>query len=266
MKTKTHYFSLLFFVVPLLVLAQDYRRQFQNDICGCMEAKASEHKYGTNPTLLFQLCYQEKLPDYVPNIEAEITATEQREIYAEGQKIRKELKESFISELIGTCDFYYQGVETERENTLIGLKSIAENIHYIDMVNQAVAMQPTAGNYIKRGQVYFGQENYMKAKADFQKASEINEHDSGAKLMLAWAHEKTQNYTAAMRILKALNEKQPGQNFEVLIQIVNRKMGGKGTIRLPSEVPSIKKGENKKEVTKGEKKKDDLKKLFKLDN
>lgn len=255
MQIKKSYFSLFVVLVPFLMQAQNYKQQFQKDICECMEAKAAENKLGKNPTLLYQVCFQEKLPTYVSDIDAEITATEPREMYAEGQRIRRALKRSFVSELIGSCDFYYQGVEAERDNTLVGLKKIAENTQYFDLVNQAVAMQPTADNYIKRGQVYFGQEKYSSAKTDFQKAIESNENDAGAKLMLAWVYEKTQKYSSAKEVLVALEEKQSTQKVQVLLEIINRKQGGKGAITLPSEVPSIKKSE----------KKDDLKKLFKLD-
>lgn len=258
MQTKNLFYSVILGVLPFLMNAQDYKLQFQNDICDCMVQKAEENKMGKNPMLLYQLCFQEKLPTYVPNIDAEITATEQREIYAEGQRIREELKFSFYSELIGTCDFYYQEVEATRETNFSTLKKIGENSDYYNLVNQALAMQPTASNYVKRGQVYFGKENFLKAKADLSKALTINENERGAKILLAWTYEKMNKYASAIELLETLDDQKRNQEIQLLIAIQQRKMGGKLPIVKPStthsDVPS-----------KAPEKKDDLKKLFKLD-
>ncbi|MFK7832478.1 MAG: tetratricopeptide repeat protein [Winogradskyella sp.] len=276
------------------VNAQTYKTEFRADMCACLEQESLKRTLTNNA---IKICLRETLPEYATQIDAQIIEPDLNKKFQKGQIARKDLLIAMYSELIYTCDVYYQHIDFQRTSKkLIAQENTKEND--LDKYDQVVALRPNAAAYFMRAEVHFKLGNIKAAEADLIKSLELNPKRENAKatrnelLSLAWVYEEQKRYTEAIALydkiyfgdldtkvaqLRALADKKAGNTItnktrlgEVELQNEIQKMSSaqtrrKGTLDKTVKKPSKKKNTNNSKVKKN-KDTTALRKLFKIGN
>ena len=221
---------------------QAYKEKFKADICNCLSTEVESRRQIRNA---FDACFNKNLPTYATLIDASVEEETPALKYQKGQLLRVELKRAFLSELVYSCDLYFQEIESERQRQLATGRS-RTYASDLEKLNQAVAMQPLPQAYIQRAKTHFFLGNLKDAEADLRKSLEVNPYGQQGvysrkeKLLLAWVLEEQKRYAEAVTLYE---ESYAGNfDFDVLMlrAVAHKKAGGTQTKALPSKPTTTK--------------------------
>jgi|GEM_PF-3606613 len=201
-----------------LVSGQAYKEKFKQQVCDCMDASTQPVK----AEFLFQNCFQKILPKYVAQIDAEIDRGATENEYIQGQKIRLKLIEDFRIELIQSCDTYFTILDDAKKVKIKEDFTEGDSLK-LEKMNQAVALQPHAMNYLARGTMLLHYGRLDEAESDIKKSIEMNAFVMQAQLLLALVQENQGQYKEAITTYDTILKTLPSQDLKILREIVVRK-------------------------------------------
>ncbi|WP_178989059.1 tetratricopeptide repeat protein [Winogradskyella schleiferi] len=185
-----------------IVNAQSYKSAFRTDICACLEEESLKRTLTDNG---FKACLQETLPKYATQIDAQIVEEDIDKKFYKGQLARKDLLVAMQTELIYSCDVYYEHIYFIRNSKkLIARENTKESD--LEKYDQMVALRPNAMAYFMRAKVQFNLGNIKETEADINKSLELNANKNNAKstrhelLLLAWVYEEQERYAEAIAL------------------------------------------------------------------
>ncbi|MUU78298.1 tetratricopeptide repeat protein [Winogradskyella endarachnes] len=277
---------ILLIISVLSANSQSYKKAFRDDMCQCIELVSQKRSLTNN---VLKTCYVEILPNYADLIDATITEEDINKKFIEGQLARKDLLTAMYSELIYTCDTYYNFIDFQRTNSALVLRENASESE-LKRYNQWVALKPNFTTYYMRACVHFTLKNLKEAEADINKSLALNPNKKSAKItrkeleLLAWVYEEQERFKEAVAIYDSIYLGDFDTNVAQLRALANRKSGGTMSQILKEEITSNKvlgqkentntqknqkvltSNKSKSETTIKSKKKDTaaLRKLFKI--
>lgn len=220
-----------FIVIIISVLSansQSYKNAFRDDICKCLDM-VSQKRSLTNNTL--KACYIEILPDYADLIDASIVEEDINKKFIKGQLARKDLLTAMYTELIYTCDVYYNYVNLQRTNSALVLRKDASESE-LKRYNQWVALKPNFTTYYMRACVHFKLKNLKEAEDDIHKSIALNPNKKSVKItrneleLLAWIYEEQERFKEAVAICDSIYLGDLDTKVAQLRALANRKSGG----------------------------------------
>lgn len=232
--------------------AQFNKDAFRTEICQCLEQEKLRLRLNENT---YNKCFQEILPNYATQIDAEIEEADANKRYSLGQMARRDLMLAFKYELIYTCEIYYEFVESLRvAKKLLAQENTKESD--LEQQNKEVAMRPNAMSYLRRAQLHFRLNNLKAAEADVKKSLEVNPYSDNVKstrkesMLLAWVYEEQGHYAKAIELYDSINLGVYDTDVAILRAIVDKKSGG-----TMANIPAVSK-ESKSDTSKNSKTRD----------
>nr|WP_321222396.1 hypothetical protein [uncultured Psychroserpens sp.] len=208
--------------------SQSYKSGFRADMCDCLTLESQKRKLTDNA---FKACYRETLSKYAVQIDALIIEEDENKKFLLGQLARKNLILAMQTELVYTCDSYYNHLESEKlSKKLIAQEHAKEN--QLDASNQLVAMSPTSYAYFNRAQIHYNLAHYDKAAADLKSCYEVNPNKDNVKsrrhelLLMALIHEENNNYNEAIALYDLAYFGELDFEVAILRAIADRNNGG----------------------------------------
>ena len=181
---------------------QSYKEGFRSDMCDCLTEESLKRKLTENA---FKACLRETLPKYATQIDAEIIEEDIDKKYLKGQLARRDLLVAMQSELIYSCEVYYNHLDYDRTSIKLITRENAKESE-LERYNQMVALSPNAMAYFMRAQLQFNLGNIKEAEADIKKSMELNPNNENIPamrrelLLLAWVYEEQERYSEAVAI------------------------------------------------------------------
>ena len=271
----------------LSVNAQSYKSAFRADMCDCLETESLKRTLTENA---FKACLRETLPKYAKQIDAQIVEEDINQKFYKGQLARKDLLVAMQSELIYSCDVYYEHIYFKRNSKKLIARENAKESD-LEKYNQMVALTPNAMAHFMRAKVQFNLGNIKETEADLNKSLELNPNRENAKatrhelLLLACVYEEQERFAEAIAIydkiyfgdldtevaqLRALADKQAGGTIASISKIIesDEKKEIKSTVQGRSARRANTSNKTTKQLNKNKKKQDtsSLRKLFKTGN
>lgn len=222
-------FNYLLFGCFLLLIktgvAQEYKTPFKQEVCSCMEEKSANNPaYSAMLEVALMQCYKEILPQFAEQMDATIATNDTNAKYREGQQLRQTLLADFRHELVLSCDYYFEKIESALHMQSTLLKQQATE-YTLKQANQEVAMHPKAESFMKRGNLYILTENYPLGISDLQKAVSLSNNGYTARFQLASGLISAGNYNDAIAILDELISEKNNPNALVTRAYALRKSG-----------------------------------------
>ncbi len=282
-------------IIVLLALnvtaGQDFKAAMRDDICECLEKQNLKKQLSERS---YDPCFREILPTYAAQIEATIIGENLNRRIQLGQRAKLDLLMAMESEIIYTCDVYFEFLESEKQRKILIARELADpkRLSYFD---QKIAMTPLPRNYLERAQFYFQLNNLEAAETDALHAIEINPIKNDNRLiwtelmLLASIYEEIEQYHKALVVIDSIPVIQYDRQTSKLRALIDRKAGGSLTFSANHQIQNVNKNTNKtqkdtlfkksnqpltrsktkptqKNFNKKEQDTNTLKKLFKIDN
>lgn len=221
--------------------SQTYKTNFRVDICQCLQ---DEFATANNLDKKLSECFRSELTKYATFIDAEIKEENATLKFAKGAKARRDLELEFKSELIYSCDFYYNKIEKTRQETLLALRE-QDYRSELKRTNEFVALSPTNIAYLGRAGIYYYKIGDLdKAMSDvnrsieFIKSLDKDSWPKSEKLLMALIFEEQKKYDQAIAIYDDLYRSVYDYQIAILRAIVNRKKAGNGNITISESIIS----------------------------
>ncbi|WP_179018996.1 tetratricopeptide repeat protein [Winogradskyella forsetii] len=212
----------------LIINAQSYKSEFRAEICTCLEEESLKRTLTDNA---FKACLRETLPKYATQIDAQIVEEDIDKKFYKGQLARKDLLVAMQSELIYSCDVYYDHIYFIRNSKkLIARENTKESD--LEKYDQMVALRPNAMAYFMRAKVQFNLGNIKETEADINKSLELNTNKDNVKstrhelLLLAWVYEEQERYAEAIALYDKIYFGDLDTQVAQLRALADRKNGG----------------------------------------
>ncbi|WP_040282343.1 tetratricopeptide repeat protein [Psychroserpens damuponensis] len=293
MNIKNTIIVLSFLCFGNVTTSQSYKASFRADMCDCLTLESQKRKLTENA---YKACFNEILPNYAIQIDAEIVEEDVNKKYLLRQIARRDLIIAMQSELVYTCEAYFNHLESEKlSKKLIAQEQVKESD--LEKQNQLVAMSPNTYAYFSRAQLHYKLENYKDAEADLKRCYEVNPNKDNVKsrrhelLLMALVHEENKNYGQAVElydlayfgiqdsqvaILRAIADKNNGGTIANIPKLVDGQIRTATVGKEKRRAQQTSRGRTANTVnqttttqkTQSKKKSDtsSLKKLFKIDN
>jgi tetratricopeptide (TPR) repeat protein len=222
---------LLFFSVFNIagIHAQNYKNNYKADICQCLQDENLSSGFIENA---YKKCFKRHLTTYAVLIDAGIKEENISLKYIEGQKIRLELQQQFMHELMYSCDVYFYSIERARQELKVN-KQKTVNSTKLQEYHERVAMHPNSQSYYLRAQLYFNLKDFNNAEKDLLKSIDLNPYGENKmvsrneKLLLAWVYEEQKRYNEAIAVFDEIYLGMIDTQVLIIKAIVSRKRDGR---------------------------------------
>jgi len=205
---------IIFFLAGSFCYSQDFSEKFAGDICECFSKQQNEKTPVFDPSVM-DTCFNIPNEKYRTDLELlflleNIDTSTVVNPYQEGQELGKlmgkKVFDNIQSQLINSCDSYFDYFVKSQKTMLINLgKGVTK--HKVDSITNLIEKSHWPTNLIwERGSFQLGLGNTQAAKSDFETCLKRSPIHVPALFFLAWAHDIEGNYALAIPLYERMIE------------------------------------------------------------
>jgi tetratricopeptide (TPR) repeat protein len=199
-----------------LSFSQGFKEKFGQDICECFSEK---ERIELNT---LETCFTKHIAKYDSDIEKLIDKNSELSEYEQGEIIGKQLFDNLQSDLVHTCDSYFEFFNSMREKSINDMRQNYPQSK-MDTLNKQISLNKTTALLWERGNGYFSRNELSKAKEDYEMCLEIDPNHLQSTFFLGWVYEREENYSKAIELYETVLNLTGQSQFKLIVEIAKRK-------------------------------------------